>query len=261
MKPHLFGIVVLLIIVAVPGSQVISQNPDSTTKPLYRPTGSEASVVGTVSVSGEIPKPTRIDMFADPVCVQLNRKPETQWIIANGDKLKNVLVFVKRAEVLDYYRFEQSESEAMLDHLDCQYSPRVQGVRVGQRLLINNRDQTQHNAHPVPVNNAEWNQSQPANVPPLVKVFSRSEVAIPFKDNQHPWEKAYVGVFDHPFFAVSDEFGNFQINGLPPGKYVFGTWHERWAEQEIEVTLVPGEHRSLDFTFKVEALKKQYGSQ
>ena len=30
-----------------------------------------------------------------------------------------------------------------------------------------------------------------------------------------------------------------------------------WAEQEIEVTLVPGEHRSLDFTFKAEALKKQ----
>ena len=255
MKPHLFGIVVLLIIVAVPGSHVISQNQESTAKPLYRSTGSEASVVGTVSVSGEIPKPMRIDMFADPICVQLNQKPETQWIIVNGDKLKNVLLFVKRAEVLDYYRFEQPDTDVVLDHHDCQYSPRVLGVRVGQRLIINNRDQTQHNTHPTPANNTEWNQSQPINAPPLVKIFSRSEFAIPIKCNQHPWEKAYVGVFNNPFFAVSDELGNFQIDGLPPGKYTFVAWHEKLGEQEIEVTLVPGEHRSLDFTFKVKEEK------
>jgi hypothetical protein len=199
----------------------------------------------------------RIDMSADPICVQLNQRPETQWIIANGDKLKNVLLFVKRAEVLDYYRLEQPDTDVVLDHHDCQYSPRVLGVRVGQRLIINNRDQTQHNTHPVPVKNAEWNISQPSNAPPLEWSFPRGEGPFPFKDNQHPWEKAYLGVFNHPFFAVSDQFGNFQINGLPPGKYTVVAWHEKLGEQEIEVTLVPGEHRSLDFTFKAEALKKQ----
>src|SRR2546429_9932362 len=37
---------------------------------------------------------------------------------------------------------------------------------------------------------------------PLEIKFKAAEVLIPVKDNQHPWEKAYVGVLSHPFFAV-----------------------------------------------------------
>jgi hypothetical protein len=85
---------------------------------------------------------------------------------------------------------------------------------------------------------------------PLVKMFARQEVPIPFKCNQHPWEKAYVGVFNHPFFAISDMFGRYEIRGIPPGSYKLVAWHEKLGEQETEITLVPGEVRNLDFAFK-----------
>ena len=40
---------------------------------------------------------------------------------------------------------------------------------------------------------------------------------VPFKCDVHGWMNAYVGVLDHPFFAVTDEDGKFELKGLPPG--------------------------------------------
>jgi hypothetical protein len=82
-----------------------------------------------------------------------------------------------------------------------------------------------------------------------VKTFARAEALIPFKCNQHPWEKAYVAVMSHPFFAVTDESGNYEIRGLPPGTYKLVFWHEKLGEQEVELTAAAGESRRLDMTF------------
>ena len=49
--------------------------------------------------------------------------------------------------------------------------------------------------------------------------------------------------------SVTNEGGNFTIPNLPPGTYKLVVWHEIFGEQEIDVTLVPGESRSADFTF------------
>ena len=75
---------------------------------------------------------------------------------------------------------------------------------------------------------------------------------MPIKCNQHPWMKAYAGVMDHPYFAVSDSLGKFEIRGLPAGTYKLIVWHQVFGEQEIEITLVPGENRNADFTFDSE---------
>jgi hypothetical protein len=58
-------------------------------------------------------------------------------------------------------------------------------------------------------------------------------------------------VFAHPFFAVSDQLGNYEIRGLPAGTYKLVAWHEKLGEQELEITVVPGESRKIDFTFEV----------
>ena len=91
--------------------------------------------------------------------------------------------------------------------------------------------------------------SAPPSSPPFVKTFIRPELLIPFKDNQHPWQRAYLGVMVHPFFAVTDEFGRFQISGLPPGSYTLVVWHEKLGEQQVEITVAPGEIRNADFTY------------
>jgi hypothetical protein len=214
----------------------------------YAPTGNEITLSGTITFKGKRPRPLSIDMSADPSCYEVNPEPVTEWVEGNSGKLANVLVYVK-SEVLDTYTFEQPASPAVLEHTGCRYVPHVLGIRVDQSLMILNSDPTYHNTHPTPKNNLEWNQTQPQDAPPLNKVFKRAEPFIPFKCNQHPWEKAYVGVFDHPFFAVSDESGNYRIEGLLPGQYTVVAMHERFGEKTIEVTLVPREVRNLGFTF------------
>jgi hypothetical protein len=217
-------------------------------------TGQEATLTGTITFTGKPPKPFLIDMSADPFCVASNPKLETEWFVVNNEKVANVLIYVSGSP-LDNYTFETPTSTVELEHKGCRYEPHVLGMQAGQRLSITNSDSTHHNTHPTPKNNGEWNQTQSPGAPPILKTFQRAEVAIPFKDNQHPWEKAYVGVFNHPFFAVSDALGNYRIEGLPPGSYKITAWHEQLGEKTVEVTVIPGESRFVGFTFAVTDLK------
>jgi plastocyanin len=225
------------------------KTPTNQSKPLYQPTGNEATLTGSIIANGEVPRIMRYDMSADPVCEKLSvDHHDLDDLLISDQRVVNTFVYIKGGE-LNSYRFEVPDAEVELAHKGCYYSPRILGIRAGQRLSIVNNDPTTHNTHPTPVLNPEWNMSQAVGSTPFVKTFTRAEQFIPVKDNHHPWERAIIGVFDHPFFAVSDQFGNYEIRGLPPGKYKLVAWHERLGEQEMEITIVPGESRKIDFTF------------
>jgi hypothetical protein len=218
-------------------------------KPIYKPTGGEATIVGTISFFGTPPEPTRIDMSADPICYTVNSDPITEWVVVNNHKLANVVVYV-RGESLSSYLFDTPSSEVTLEHRGCRYVPHVFGIQTNQTLKILNTDPTTQNTHAMPKNNPDWNQSQTEGAPPLQLRFASPELFVPMKCNQHPWEKAYVGVFSHPFFSVSGTDGSYKISGLPPGQYTVVAWHEKLGEQTVDLFLAGSEQRSLDFAFK-----------
>ena len=79
---------------------------------------------------------------------------------------------------------------------------------------------------------------------------------IPVKCNQHPWMKSYVGVLNHPFFAVTAEDGSFTIKGVPPGKYTLVAWHEGGAtgtEKPMQITVAANGTVKQDFAFGASA--------
>jgi Carboxypeptidase regulatory-like domain len=162
----------------------------------------------------------------------------------------SLLLSSERGEVLKAYVFDLPDSPAVLEHKGRRYDPHVLGIRAGQPLLILNNDPTHNNTHPTPRNNPEWNQTQPPGAPPVERVFLRPETFIPFKSNHHPWQKAYVGVFSHPFFATSDALGQYKIEGLPPGQYTVVAWHERFGEKTVEISVAQGEAKNISFTFE-----------
>lgn len=57
------------------------------------------------------------------------------------------------------------------------------------------------------------------------------------RDAEHPWTRAYLAVFDHPYFAVTGNGGSFTIDGVPAGKYKLNAWHERTgvSVQDVDV--------------------------
>ena len=217
-------------------------------RPVYKPSGSEATVEGIVSFVGQPPERKLIDVGQDPVCGHLNDKPRLEDVIVSNGRLANVIVYVK-GQTLDSYVFTAPSNAVALAHTECQLSPHMLGIQTGQTLAVYNLDPTTHNTHPMPSLNVEWNQSQQPGAIPLLKQFSRAEVLFPVKCNQHPWEKAYIAVFDHPFFAVSGSDGSFKIAGLPSGDYDLIFWQEKFGEQRAKINLRPNESLTKDISF------------
>ena len=262
-----FAFLTLLFLVSLffASPAAVQTQQETPQKPVYQPTGKEATLVGSILVNAKIPERWKLDMTADPVCAKLNQ-PQARLddLLTTNQALLNAFVYIKSGEPLDAYSFEVPQSEVVLGHKDCRFVPHVVGVRAGQRVSIINNDPTVHNTHPTPRINREWNMSQAPGGEPFITTFIHPEQFIPVKDNHHSWERAIVGVFAHPFFAVSDQLGNYEIRGLPPGTYKLVVWHEKLGEQEMEITVAPGENRRIDFTFdvpeKFRSLKPEAGS-
>ena len=238
----------ITIFTAVPLNSATSQN-----KPTYRATGDEATLVGTISFAGVPPEPRRFDMSADPICETVNPESATEDVIVTDGKLANVFVYARAGDALDAYAFDIPSAEVTLEHRGCHYVPHILGMQTQQILMILNGDPTTHNTHAIPKNNPEWSQTQPPDIPPFEKRIARPELLIPIKDDQHPWEKAYVSVLSHPFFAVSSKDGSYKISGLPPGQYTIVAWHEKYGEQTADVSIARREQKTLDLTFNAPA--------
>jgi plastocyanin len=213
------------------------------------PADAPASVKGTVKFEGTAPKPLRIDMSQDPLCAKLHSTPATtEDVVVGGDgALANVVIYV--SDGLTSHNFQPPPQPAVLEQKGCQYKPHVLALQASQRLNVVNGDETTHNIHPTPNNNREWNMTQPHGMP-LEQTFAREEIAIPVKCNIHPWMKGYIAVFKHPYFAVTDKNGSFELKDLPPGTYTITAWQEKLGSQNQKVTVSAGEAKTVDFAFK-----------
>ncbi len=222
----------------------------------------EGTISGTVSFSGAAPEKAAISMTADPVCASANPDAHAEDIVVNGDKLANVLVYVREGKAgdknLSGYSFAPVAQAATLDQHGCHYVPHVLGVQVNQQFNVVNSDPTAHNVNVDARQNEKFNQGQSPGAPPITKQFKRAETVIPVKCNQHPWMRAYVGVLPHPFFAVSDASGKFEIKGVPAGTYTLVAWHEKYPQGITQtVTVGAGGAVTSDFSFTADQLKAE----
>ena len=208
------------------------------------------SISGKAILQGAAPGEKPIKMDADPYCATAHATPVTtkHYIVGAGGGLANVFVYVK--EGLAGKTFPAPKEPKLLDQHDCLYAPYVMGIQVGQPLTIQNDDGTLHNVHCMAKNNPEFNLGQPVKGMKSEKVFTKPEVMVQFKCDVHPWMFAYIGVVDHPFYAVTKEDGSFTITGLPPGEYTLEAWHHKGGTQTQKIKVAAGEAKAQDFVFK-----------
>ena len=188
-------------------------------------------------------------IVTEAVCVKANTTAQFQETYeVTGGKLANVFVYVK--DGLGNYIYDAPTEPATIDQHNCRYHPHVFGMRVGQKLVILNSDPTLHNIHALPKTNKEFNTGQPIQGMKTEHVFETKEIMVPFKCDVHGWMNAYVGVLDHPYFAVTDKDGNFDLKALPPGTYTIEAWQEKLGAMTQSVTLGAKETKEIMFTFK-----------
>ncbi len=208
-----------------------------------------ATVTGKVKFEGTAPAPAPIKLGSDPYCEKASPGLTTEnEIVGKDGSVENVFVYVK--DGLGNRTFPTPSEPVVLDQKGCHYTPHVLGIQVGQPLQIVNSDDTLHNIHGLPKANKEFNQGQPIQGMKMTHTFSTKEVMIPFKCDVHGWMNAWVGVLDHPYYAVTSKDGSFSLKGLPPGTYTIEAWHEKLGTQTQTVTIGAKESKDVDFTFK-----------
>jgi len=239
------------------GDQSKSAKPES---PSAAPDGKKVdsatagSIAGRVVIDGDVPQNASIRMTSDPACASAHKDGTSQqatYAVKDGG-LDNVFVYIK--DGLDTkYVFQTPTEPVTIEQKGCEYVPHVLGVRVSQPIEIVNDDNTMHNVHGLPEANREFNYGQAMQGLKNTVTFTAPEVLIPLKCDVHSWMNAYVGVVNHPYFAVTADGGKFDLRSVPPGTYTVEAVHEKLGKQTQTVTLGDKDDKQITFTFKAGA--------
>jgi plastocyanin len=204
-----------------------------------------AAVSGTVRLPGATAPLAKVVPDKDTSVCKPHFDPSL--IVGTKGALANVIVWIDDAPALD----RVATSAATLDQVGCQYVPRVQAITVGSKLTFRNSDATFHNVHAYvePDGDTAFNLSTPKGASDSSRTVEETGL-LSFKcDAGHSWMRAWVRVFDHPYFAVTGADGAFTISGLPTGTYTLRAWHEKLGERSIEVRVKRHKTSTVDVEF------------
>ena len=136
---------------------------------------------------------------------------------------------------------------------DALFSPHVLPVIVGTKVEWPNRDDIFHNVFSM--SDAKQfdlglYKGDPTNKCVIFDKPGRVDVFCSIHENMH----CIVLVLENPYFASTDENGNYKISGVPPGTYKLKAWHERLPADEKEITVPASGEIKVDFTLGIKNL-------
>ncbi len=199
----------------------------STTAPMIE---GWATVKGQVIFGGDtVPKAEEFKVTADQAhCLSKGAALDKVWDVNPSNKgLAGIVVFInpERDEKLPVHSDLQAEPKPfVLDQPYCVFTPRIFAVRTGQTITAKNPDPVLHNVVIKGLKN-DQNVQIPTGTEKAIKLASETN-AITVACGSHPWMKGFCWCFDHPYFAVTDKDGNFEIKNVPAGNRKIVIWHE-----------------------------------
>lgn len=175
-----------------------------------------AAVEGVVTYSGPLLEPIRsfeAGTVRHPIEVDLESKG-----------LKDVVVWLEGAPSPEADDADAGE-DLVMDQVNYEFLPHVLAVRAGRTVTFLNSDGANHG---VAASSLEAENRFNVVTPPGGRhehafVASRRPVAIGCPI--HAAMSAWVHVFDHPYFAVTDDGGRFRLPPVPPGTYTLHARH------------------------------------
>ena len=200
-----------------------------------------ATIQGTVKLEGQIPQLSLLQITKyKEICRNV---PNETLLVGPGQGVRYAVVML---EGITKGKAVEKESVHELDNLGCRFVPHVLAASVGQFVVFKNSDPILHTAH------ALFAAGQPQfNVGLYPGKVSRKPIVTPgvvkVVCEVHPWMSAYLVVADHPYYAVTDVYGEFLITDIPAGSYRLKVWQEILGTQEKTIEVKPGSSNKVDF--------------
>jgi plastocyanin len=166
--------------------------------------------------------------------------------------VKNVLVYLPRPTAVNEDAKKAVSSETvMFDQKHCVFEPHVLGLMTGVPVTLKSSDSKNHNVN-VKLKSSSFNQTigggQSVKFTPLGPERMPGQVVCDI----HPWMMAWWMVLDHPYSAVTDAKGNFEIKNAPAGTQKVVVWQEAVGfvtpSSGQDVTIKPSDTTVEDFT-------------
>ena len=192
------------------------------------------SITGEVKFVDESPKAAAFKVSKDQdYCGET--LPNEIYLVGSDGALKNVVVFI---ETTSSTAVAEPQKENILNNTGCLYSPRILAMQKGEQLKVKNNDPKLHIPHSYREDRTIFNLSLPfrgttIDATPRIRQTGVLKVVC----DTHAWMLAYIHVFDHSYFGVTDEHGAFTIANLPPGTYTLKAWHEDAGVRSQEITV------------------------
>lgn len=219
------------------------------------------TLVGVITFDGEPPVLPPLIEKGDTkvknanVCAAHEVPDESLLVNAEADNgVANVFVYL--ASVPEGAAVAVAQEPVVIDQKGCAFVPHARVVRVEQTISFKSSDPIDHNVRSFAASN------QPFNITILAGQQEGSEVSfdnrelkpVSLKCDLHPWMRAYLLPLEHPYGAVTDSEGKFEIKNIPVGKHVFRIWHERaeFLVRKHEVEIKAGEPAVLKLSFTEE---------
>ncbi len=263
--------------------------PNGTATPVLQPsaerTAAQAGVVrGQIKIEGRIPKLPPIPNYDRSLAYPWRLKAPSDEMVAKfeADRAKNPakydprksrdesLTVGPRGELVDAIVYLPKappswkptavpKEPATISAEADRFVPRLQFVRAGQQLMLSSKNNPAiDNFHSNPVKNNPFNMMVPKGeslAVPAACLTQPENFPIEVRSDIQPGKRAWLLLLDHPFAAVTDAEGRFEIKDLPPGKHQLRVWHERsgYLNKSVEVTVKaeqPAEPLSLNYPFE-----------
>ncbi len=209
------------------------------------------AVRGGVTFKGTVPKFKMLPVHRDSAVCGATVPDESLFVDPTTHGVAGVILSLEG--VLKGKSLPESQP-VVIENRTCRFFERANAALVGSVVRINNTDPIMHNTHirrETRFGSTVINVAQPVGAPIIEKPL-REVGLLDVRCDAHTFMHASIHVFDHPYFAVTDNKGRFELTGVPPGEYRLRLWHEMLGTQEHNVTVAPSGSTTVEFEMEAQ---------
>jgi plastocyanin len=190
------------------------------------------TIKGNIRFAGTPIKKDKTPVTIDQYVCGKEKEPE-DLLLSSNNGIRNAVVSLQNVRPAG--KRDWNFPPAKMDQKQCSFTPRVVLVPVGGTVEFLNSDRLLHNVRSTGKENPPFNRAQP-HARSISFVFKQPEV-LRVDCDLHSWMRGWVVIAEHPFYAVTNDKGEFTLENVPPGKHTLRVWQESLGNITQEVVV------------------------